>query len=145
MARRFGYYDEFLGHGDLNHDDKDEWDTGLTPEDPNHYFNKDVFLHTGIFRNQDILERRKHIDRRLNRILNNAEPTSIIPTKNKWLTSLLLKYIPTIGLVLFISIFIFIWGLDFIFNNVSFKPKTINPPAIVEQMENDKYGKTDLY
>jgi hypothetical protein len=140
MVRRNAYYAKVIGH--KHEDEPDEWNTGLCHDDPRHYWRRNGIHHTGLFKNQEILDRRKRIDQRLNRILNNAEPTSIIHTKNKWLTYLLLKYIP-IGLVLFIGIFIFIWGLGFIFNNVSFKPKTINPPTIVEQMEDDQYSNND--
>jgi hypothetical protein len=132
----------------------DEWDTGLNVNDPKYHWYKDVddYHHTGLFRNREILERRKRIQERMDKILNRTQNFDhefdlSIQRKKEWLSKLI-----SIGAVLFIGGFIVISFLSFVFNNAP-SEKVAETPAIVEmtdgedqsQFSDDRYAQPDRY
>lgn len=140
MARRMGYYNLSRRIDDFNEQTlnrlserldqfdawDDTWDTGLSPSDEDHYFNRETTFETGIFKNEEIIEQR-------NRAAQVASMTYIRDEIFKFA----IAGIISLGIIFF-GAFLFMKSND--------KKEVVKPPVVYEQTtQDDKYGQRNVY
>ena len=122
--------------------DKDEWDTGITIDDPNHYLKsgRSRIHHSGLFMNRKIHEQKKEARRRLAELREELTFTSPHIDRMHMKARLIISIFASVA----VAGIIFLVGLNFFSNKKTDIPKDI---PVVERtvIVDDKYGATDKY